>query len=130
MRIPDPSHVVTPPSGDQGGSEGQDEGGSEGQGQGGSEGQGQGGSDGQGEGQGGTQDQGTLCTDIGQTPMIIAYYTENSSVLPDPTLVTHINYAHGRFADPTNGDGGIVIAKPDLMKQVIALKAQNPRLKV
>ena len=73
---------------------------------------------------------GTLCTDIGQTPMVLAYYTENSPKLPDATLLTHINYAHGRFVDPTNGTGGIEIAKPDLMKKVIALKSVNPKLKV
>lgn len=74
--------------------------------------------------------EGTLCTDIGQKPVVLAYYTENSPVLPDPTLLTHINYAHGRFANPSTGDGGIVIAKPDLMQKVIALKKQNPKLKV
>ena len=73
---------------------------------------------------------GTLCTDIGQTPMVLAYYTENSPSLPDATLLTHINYAHGRFADPTNGTGGIEIAKPELMQKVIALKEKNPKLKV
>jgi len=75
-------------------------------------------------------EQATLCTDIGQTPIVLAYYTENSSTLPDPTLLTHINYAHGRFADPTNGDGGIVIADTGLMQKVIALKSVNPSLKV
>ena len=73
---------------------------------------------------------GTLCTDIGQTPIILAYYTENSSALPDVTLLTHINYAHGRFANPTTGDGGIVISKPELMQDVIKLKSKNPKLKV
>ena len=71
-----------------------------------------------------------LCTDIGQTPIVLAYYTENSPELPDVSMLTHINYAHGRFADPKNGTGGIVISKPDLMEKVIALKAQNPKLKV
>ena len=75
-------------------------------------------------------DSGTLCSDIGQTPIILAYYTENSPELPDVTLLTHINYAHGRFVDPTNGTGGIEIAKPDLLKKVIALKSKNPNLKV
>ena len=75
-------------------------------------------------------DEGTLCTDLGQTPMVLAYYTENSPKLPDVTLLTHINYAHGRFNDPTNGSGGIWIDKPDLMQKVIALKSKNPKLKV
>ena len=85
---------------------------------------------GEDDGNGGQQTAGTLCTDIGQRPIVLAYYTENSPALPDVTLLTHINYAHGRFADPTNGTGGIVIAKPDLMKKVLALKEKNPKLKV
>ena len=75
-----------------------------------------------------------LCTDIGQTPIVLAYYTENSPALPDVTLLTHINYAHGRFVDKKAGDGGIYIetpnSNPDLFRQVIARKSQNPRLKV
>jgi len=73
---------------------------------------------------------GTLCTEIGQTPIVLAYYTENSPALPDVTLLTHINYAHGRFVNPSTGDGGIWIDKPDLMKNVLALKSKNPKLKV
>ena len=72
----------------------------------------------------------SLCSDIGQTPIVLAYYTENSKELPDPTLLTHINYAHGRFKNPKTGDGGIEIADVDLMKKVIALKEKNPNLKV
>ena len=60
--------------------------------------------EGGGSGGGGGTTPGTLCTDIGQTPVILAYYTENSSDLPDVT--------------------------PSLMKQVIALKSVNPKLKV
>ena len=86
--------------------------------------------EGGGSGGGGGTTPGTLCTDIGQTPVILAYYTENSSNLPDVTLLTHINYAHGRFKNPSTGDGGIVISGTSLMKQVIALKSVNPKLKV
>ncbi|MBQ7467258.1 MAG: glycoside hydrolase [Bacteroidales bacterium] len=86
--------------------------------------------EGGGSGGGGGTTPGTLCTDIGQTPVILAYYTENSSDLPDVTLLTHINYAHGRFKNPSTGDGGIVISGTSLMKQVIALKSVNPKLKV
>ena len=75
---------------------------------------------------------GTLCTDIGQTPIILAYYTEYNDRVPDPTLITHLNYAHGRFKNPKTGDGGIVIteSKQVPIKKVIALKEQNPKLKV
>ena len=86
--------------------------------------------EGGGSGGGGGTTPGTLCTDIGQTPVILAYYTENSSNLPDVTLLTHINYAHGRFKNPSTGDGGIVISGTSLMKQVISLKSVNPKLKV
>ena len=53
----------------------------------------------------------THCTDIGQTPVVLAYYTENSPKLPNVKLLTHINYAHGRFVDTENGTGGIWIRK-------------------
>ena len=84
------------------------------------------------EGNGGTTVSGTLCTDIGQTPIVLTYFTEYNEKLPDPTIVTHINYAHGRFKNPKTGDGGIVIteSKQAPISKVIALKEKNPRLKV
>ena len=77
-------------------------------------------------------DPGTHCTDIGQTPIILAYFTEYNERVPDPTLLTHINYAHGRFKNPSTGDGGIVITESNKVpiKTVIDLKKQNPKLKV
>jgi len=81
---------------------------------------------------GGQTTSGTLCTDIGQTPIVLTYYTEYNEKLPDPTIVTHINYAHGRFKNPKTGDGGIVIteSKQAPISKVIALKEKNPKLKV
>ncbi|MBR0052283.1 MAG: hypothetical protein IJP73_00120 [Bacteroidales bacterium] len=75
---------------------------------------------------------GTLCTDIGQTPIILAYFTEYTETLPEVTLLTHINYAHGRFKNPKTGDGGIVIteSKKAPISSVVALKGKNPNLKV
>jgi chitinase len=67
---------------------------------------------------------------LGQSPMIIAYYTENSSVLPDPACLTHINYAHGRFVNKETGDGGIWIEQPEKLQKVVELKKQKPSLKV
>ena len=83
-----------------------------------------------GGGGGGTTTPGTLCTDIGKTPIVLAYYTEYSTELPDVTLLTHINYAHGRFKNPKTGDGGIEIAEPSKLKNIVALKSKNPDLKV
>ena len=75
---------------------------------------------------------GTLCTDIGQTPIVLAYFTEYTETLPEVTLLTHINYAHGRFKNPKTGDGGIVITESSKapLSKVVALKRVNPRLKV
>ena len=68
---------------------------------------------------------------LGQKPMIIAYLTEYTSAsLLDADCVTHINYAHGRFGNPSTGDGGIVISEPSLLKKVVALKNSKPSLKV
>lgn len=94
--------------------------------------QGSGSGSGSGE-NGGEQASGaTLCTDIGQTPIILAYYTEYNETAPDPTLITHLNYAHGRFKNPKTGDGGIVITQSSKVpiSKVVALKEKNPRLKV
>ena len=90
-----------------------------------------GGNGGSGDGTPDTSD-GTHCTDIGQTPIVLAYFTEYTEVLPEVSLLTHINYAHGRFANPSTGDGGIVIteSKKAPIKDVVALKSVNPRHKV
>ena len=76
--------------------------------------------------------EGSLCTDIGQTPIVLAYFTEYTEILPEVTLLTHINYAHGRFKNPKTGDGGIVIteSKQAPISKVVSLKSVNPKLKV
>ncbi|MBR1489850.1 MAG: glycoside hydrolase [Bacteroidales bacterium] len=95
---------------------------------------GNGGNGGGGNGSGGGQETppSTLCSDIGQTPVVLAYFTEYTETLPEVTLLTHINYAHGRFANPKTGDGGIVIteSKKAPISSVVALKSKNPKLKV
>ena len=101
---------------------------------GGQNGNGNGNGNGDDNGNGNTNpgDDGTHCTDIGQTPIILSYFTEYNESLPEVTMLTHINYAHGRFADPANGTGGIVIteSKKATIAQVVSLKSQNPKLKV
>ena len=87
---------------------------------------------GTGTGTGTGTETGTLCTDIGQTPIVLAYFTEYTETLPEVKLLTHINYAHGRFKNPKTGDGGIVIteSKQAPLSKVVALKSVNPKLKV
>ena len=85
-----------------------------------------------GTGTGTGEETGTLCKDIGQTPIVLAYFTEYTETLPEVTLLTHINYAHGRFKNPKTGDGGIVITESSQapISKVVALKSVNPKLKV
>ena len=84
-------------------------------------------------GGGSQQTASTLCKPecLGQKPMVIAYLTENTSASSlDADYLTHINYAHGRFKNPSTGDGGIVISETSLLKKVLALKQKKPSLKV
>ena len=103
-----------------------------GSGNGNGSGSGNGGGSGTGTGTDPGTSPGTLCTDIGQTPIVLAYFTEYTEVLPEVKLLTHINYAHGRFKNPKTGDGGIVITESSKapISKVVALKSVNPKLKV
>jgi chitinase len=103
-----------------------------GNGSGSGSGNGSGTGTGTGTGTGSGEESGTLCKDIGQTPIVLAYFTEYTETLPEVTLLTHINYAHGRFKNPKTGDGGIVITESSKapLSKVVALKSVNPNLKV
>ena len=59
--------------------------------------------------------------------VVIAYVTSWSKVMPDPSLVTHINYAFGHVTDSFNG---VRINNEERLRQIVALKEQAPRLKV
>ena len=73
-----------------------------------------------------------LCTDIGQTPIILAYYTEYNEKAPDPTLITHINYAHARFKNRKDPSGEIEFteSKAFPISKVAEFKQKNPHIKV
>ena len=65
-----------------------------------------------------------------QTPsekVVIAYVTSWSEVMPNPDLVTHINYAFGHVNDSFNG---VRINNEERFKQIVALKEKAPHLKV
>ena len=63
-----------------------------------------------------------------ETPkVVIAYVTSWSEVMPNPSLVTHINYAFGHVNDSFNG---VRINNEERFKQIIALKEKAPHLKV
>ena len=57
---------------------------------------------------------------------VVAYVTSWSSILPDPTMMTHINYAFGGIGN----DNRVFADGLSRMQQVVALKERNPRLKV
>ena len=59
--------------------------------------------------------------------VVLAYVTSWSDVMPNPELVTHINYAFGHVNNTFNG---VRIDNEERLKQIVALKAQRPDLKV
>ena len=59
--------------------------------------------------------------------VIVAYVTSWSSVMPDPQYMTHINYAFGHLSETFDG---VEIANESRLREVVALKAQKPGLKV
>lgn len=63
--------------------------------------------------------------------VVIAYVTYYGKTIPDPTLMTHINYA---FAELYVKDGvykGFKLqGSEDRFRQVVALKKKNPKLKI
>ncbi len=73
---------------------------------------------------------GDLCTDIGTTPMVMAYYTYYTENLPEVSRLTHINYSFGKIKNPSDGTGGITVKDTDRLKKVVALKSKNSSLKV
>ncbi len=59
--------------------------------------------------------------------VIVAYVTSWSAVRPDPSCVTHINYAFGHVNETFNG---IRIDNPGRLKSIVELKETHPHLKV
>lgn len=62
-----------------------------------------------------------------QQKVVVAYVTSWSSVMPDPTRMTHINYA---FAHVNSSLSSISIDNVERLKQIVKLKQVNPQLKV
>ena len=72
---------------------------------------------------------------IGQLPIVEVYYTEYTKKEFFPTLddircFTVVNVGHGRFVNKKTGDGGIEVADPELLRRIVAFKADYPELKV
>ena len=63
----------------------------------------------------------------GQKKVVVAYVTSWTQTIPDPMVMTHINYAFG-YVNKTFD--GIDIDNEARLKQIVALKKKNPKLKV
>ena len=62
-----------------------------------------------------------------QKHVVVAYVTSWSKTMPDPTVMTHINYAFGHVSDSFDG---VRIDNEARLKQIVSLKKKNPNLKV
>lgn len=59
--------------------------------------------------------------------IVVAYVTSWSKIMPDAKMMTHINYAFGHVNDTFDG---VRVDNPERLKQIVALKKDNPELKV
>jgi chitinase len=59
--------------------------------------------------------------------VVVAYVTSWTNIMPNPAVVTHINYAFGHVNDSFNG---VRIDNEERLKQIVALKTKAPHLKV
>lgn len=59
--------------------------------------------------------------------VVVAYVTSHSKTMPDPTVMTHINYAFGHV---NKSFDGVNIENEPRLRQLVDLKKKNPRLKV
>lgn len=62
-----------------------------------------------------------------QAKVVVAYVTSWSSIVPDPMLMTHLNYAFGGVNKTFDG---VDIANPDRLRNMVLLREKNPQLKV
>lgn len=60
--------------------------------------------------------------------IIVAYVGSSERTgLPDPSKMTHINYAFGTVNDTFDG---VVVQNPEWLKKIVELKKVNPKLKI
>lgn len=59
--------------------------------------------------------------------VIVGYVTSWGDRMPDPSLVTHYNYAFGHVTDRFDS---VRIDNPERLRSIVALKDSNPELKV
>jgi GH18 family chitinase len=60
-------------------------------------------------------------------PVVVAYVTSWTRVMPDPTVMTHINYAFGHVNEQFNG---VRIDNEQRLRDIVSLKRKQPKLRV
>ena len=60
-------------------------------------------------------------------PVVVAYVTSWTQVLPDATVMTHLNYAFGHVNEQFNG---VRIDNEQRLRDLVSLKGQQPKLRV
>ncbi len=75
----------------------------------------------------GTKQSKEPAVDILPDKVVIAYVTSWSDIMPDPTYLTHINYAFGHVNDSFDG---VRIDNEDRLRQLVALKKDAPHLQI
>ncbi|MFD1167065.1 glycoside hydrolase family 18 protein [Sphingobacterium daejeonense] len=63
----------------------------------------------------------------GKKPHIVSYVTSWTEPVPDPNLISHINYAFGHVNDTFNG---VKIDNPDRLREIVKLRKNHPDLKI
>ena len=69
----------------------------------------------------------TNAGELNKDRVVVAYVTAGKNDVPNPNLMTHINYAFGTVNETFNG---VNIQDPNRLKMIVGLKQQNPKLKV
>lgn len=64
---------------------------------------------------------------VTEEKVIVAYVTSWSKVMPNPHVMTHINYAFGHVTDSFDG---VRIDNEERLRMIAELKAQNPQLRI
>ena len=59
--------------------------------------------------------------------VVVAYVTSWTRTIPDPSVMTHLNYAFGHVTDTYDG---VRVDNPERLRKMVALKKKAPQLKV
>lgn len=59
--------------------------------------------------------------------VVVAYVTSWSDIMPDPSCMTHINYAFGHVGSDFRS---VTIDNPERLKSIVNLKSKNPQLRI